>query len=515
MATRKTLSLNTNCADLEAQKELARARLKPKISNEVRSSTAYLDGVRGIAALCVFNQHLLGPTGQNHGFGEDGHYQPIYLPFVKLFFSGGTPAVSIFFVLSGFVLSQGAISRLHQPHECRAYLVAAAIRRPFRLYLPCLAVSLMVVILMHMPYELWPEVVYLPRDRPFVMDVLQLLSKSTTFFNPFRLHATTFLSTFWPYNRSLWTIPMEMKGSIVVYCCLAALTYMRLTKPAAVVMLTAVTVLLVHKAFWWQGSFTGGILLAFLQNSSMPRLPDANRLTPGGRSVAAYCLFILGLYFLSEPFKEGDVQISANSPGWGFLASQIPSAYDETNHYRFWMTYGAILCIFSLQYTGRLRDFFCTRPVQYLGKVSFMVYIFHEPIFFVFANRWSRILGQVYFWEKSRWYDNLLYVPEWGLEGMNARWLAQWAVDLTVTLIVAHFATRYLDETCVRLSKHVPDQLTSLMGLARRRVIQPCVQSRRRTSLLPHSKRVGPHYSSQPTGSLWQRLLVRLGIVSR
>jgi len=75
--------------------------------------TAYLDGVRGFAALLVYWGHhelwahdALGADRiLENAYGYDNQRYLACLPGVRLFFSGGHFAVTVFFVLSGYVLS--------------------------------------------------------------------------------------------------------------------------------------------------------------------------------------------------------------------------------------------------------------------------------------------------------------------------------------------------------------------------------------------------------------------------
>lgn len=93
-----------------------------------KTSTSYLNGIRGIACLIVYTEHVsmhyyrdfmsnpygAEPAANNHGFSQ--------LPIIRIIYAG-KGMVAIFFVLSGFVLTYSplkkitSISERHQDQE--------------------------------------------------------------------------------------------------------------------------------------------------------------------------------------------------------------------------------------------------------------------------------------------------------------------------------------------------------------------------------------------------------------
>ena len=115
--------------------------------------TDFLDGLRGIACVIVFIWHGVNPMYPNAAVGfwssnglKHDHYVT-QLPIIRLFYTG-TIMVLIFFVLSGFSITlkplklarQGATDLL-----CNN-LVSATFRRAGRLYFPCVALLLLVLL---------------------------------------------------------------------------------------------------------------------------------------------------------------------------------------------------------------------------------------------------------------------------------------------------------------------------------------------------------------------------------
>lgn len=468
MAVQSAAVFALGSMDIEAQHKNNNTKPASKLSpcEDTRPRTAYLDGFRGLAAICVFNYHILGPTGKNHGFGEKGHYELLYLPFLRLFYSGGGAAVTLFFVMSGFVLSQAPLRKLDQHEQCRPYLISAIVRRPFRLYLPCLAISLMVVFVRQLPWNIYPESAWLPRQESFYDDLTLLWRHFHRMCKLIPWH-TGGLATFYPYISSFHTIPAELRGSIMVYLSFAVLTFADVSMSYVTILVTFSTVVLLYTGCWWEGCFTGGVLIAIAHSDRMRLFEHSRRQDGRVRTVFARGAFIFGLYLLSQPFEEGRPGVSQNTPGWAYLTSLIPSAYDKDTHHQFWLSYGAIICVLASQHMYTLQKFLSTRPLQHLGRISFMLYLTHDNVLLLVVSRWRRLIGHTSMdTNDAKWWDNLWYIPEWGAEGMNLQLLVEWSVSLAVALFVAHYATIYIDDACVRLSKQISDLLETVVRFA-------------------------------------------------
>ena len=60
---------------------------------------------------------------------------------------------------------------------------------------------------------------------------------------------------------------------------------------------------------------------------------------------------------------------------------------------------------------------------------------------------------------EGRWYDNLLRVPAWGPEALTLRTFVIYTTILAMVLVVADWATKWIDEPCGRLCKKVGENL--------------------------------------------------------
>lgn len=111
------------------------------LTHESRPTTAWLDGLRGWAALSVCVFHLTVEPQWHVGiescYGTSlpaggSNTTPAAWPIVRLLWSGGHFAVLVFYTISGYVLPRRLISLLHEDRQTDflASLHAAICRRP-------------------------------------------------------------------------------------------------------------------------------------------------------------------------------------------------------------------------------------------------------------------------------------------------------------------------------------------------------------------------------------------------
>ncbi|KAL8243585.1 hypothetical protein R6Q59_009843 [Mikania micrantha] len=423
-----------------------------------RKSTVFLDGLRGLAALSVFSQHFFGGDEHFHGFGENGHYYFITLPFVRVFWSGGAAAVAIFFVLSGYVLSQTPVRLFYngQRQHCRKSLISAVVRRPFRLYLPCLGVTFVIVFLMHLPFNFWPEMMWSKAQPSLWAEIAHWARESISYFNPFQAHSWATVK--FSYDIMIWTIPLELKGSMLVYIVTAVCCFGLSSPLWATSFLFFLVVVCLQTAWWTGGCFLGGLLLTIIDINNLGSLVLPRNLSRTATQAITVFIFLIGYYLLSQPAADGHPDWSRDTPGWYFLTSLIPANYTDDSYYRFWHSYGAILFIYGCLRLSWIQFFFSTRPLRYLGKVSYMLYVVHFPLMLVINDRIRRAFGMTFISE-PKWWDNILYVPDVGPMGLTLRHIVNWAAMLAVTLSIAHAATRFIDEPSVRFAKRLAQKL--------------------------------------------------------
>jgi peptidoglycan/LPS O-acetylase OafA/YrhL len=328
--------------------------------------TAWLDGLRGVAALIVCIHHFCAVFVQApfaEGWGRvdqpKDHYHVFQLFPIRIFTSGNF-MVAIFFIISGYVLSQRALqlARGRQYTKVFESLSSSVFRRWIRLMLPAVASIFMnFVVKMCFPGYRHRQSLF-NHLRTFYYDALQTA-------DPIRLgmHKSKF-------NNVLWTIQFEFMGSILVYLLVLGLFR---TRPA--VRITIVSAITLHMATSSGKAiftlFTVGLLIAELDIISKSRL--GNMWTNDTLRNTTFFTFVIGLYLGTHP-KYMNV-----SPGYVTLYNILPPAMTEDlwGFTKFYLAIGAILVVGSINLSPMLQRPFTTAFAQYLGEVSFSLYVVH------------------------------------------------------------------------------------------------------------------------------------------
>jgi hypothetical protein len=340
-----------------------------------RPGTAWLDGLRGWAAFVVCFVHLTVYTHPDlelcHGHQvRPGVYNnsPAAWPFLRILWSGGHFSVAIFFVISGYVLTQKMTSILHEGRreDFVQSVNSAMFRRPIRLYLPVALSTLQLLLVWHLLgiATPWP-----PREPNLFRELIRWWNQTLGFTYFFKIG---FLFTI--YNIHTWTIPVELRGSLFVWVWLFVFhqisNYVRILSTA---------IFLVYMVFWtpgaWYACFFAGMLTAELHTlwskgtSPIPLPWDglfrALKARPLFTSVLMHLMFLASMHLAGQPgadlYKE---ELLYNCPGWGTLGRMIPPSYYDDNSASlqrwFWLFWAAWFLIISGREIGWLKRFFET-----------------------------------------------------------------------------------------------------------------------------------------------------------
>jgi peptidoglycan/LPS O-acetylase OafA/YrhL len=421
-------------------------------SNHV-GRTAYLDGLRGFAALLVYWGHHQGFAHEERaeyfqkGLGWKNQYYFAGLPGIRIIFAGGHFAVAIFFVLSGYVLSSKPLRLIHayEHDKLGENLASALFRRWLRLYLPVICTTFLFMTFWH------TFGVYSALSEPQRTYREELWS----WYNEFKGWSFIFNGSGIPwftYNRHAWTIPEEFKGSIVVFTSLLA--FSRCTKNARLLCwlgLMFYFMYIVDGAFC--AMFIAGVFLCDLDLlAAANSLPSLLLRVERFKDAIWYVLFSISMYLGGVPEHEADAEALKHVWGWKSLLQFKPQAvYDYKWFYLFW---AACFLVSSTRHLRWLKAFFESDFNQYLGRISYAFYLVHGPVLWTLGDRLYAATG----WIKEShaktvgWWINLLPLPKIGPLGLEFGFLVPHLILLPFTFWLAEVVTKLIDEPSMKFS---------------------------------------------------------------
>lgn len=283
----------------------------------------FLDGLRGWAALVVVLCHVRSMFANLY---------PLPASLLLNFFTQGNLAICVFFVLSGFVLS---IRHLRKPDN--AALAEAATARYFRLIIPIAAINALAWLLLscHLMHNADVANLSSPSPTAWLLHMYDFTPSTASYLS------STFLETFSQgslYNTSLWTMPTELAGSLMVFALLAV----------ASPRIRLLAILLITPVFFaftpWLSCFLLGLGLAIIHHRYQPRLSALRYTNP-----ACIALFCLPVAFQEIPF---------------LLQGQG-------------LTLRALAIVVAVTFSQSLHSCFACRLSRFLGAISFPLYLIH------------------------------------------------------------------------------------------------------------------------------------------
>ncbi len=418
--------------------------------------TAYLDGLRGFAAFLVYWQHHeLWPLRElpanrimENGWGYEDKYYFAALPVIRTFFTGGHFAVSVFFVISGYVLSAKPLTLIHAGELGRLgdNMGSALFRRWTRLHLPIIFVSLAYLTSWHL-FGIWT---LSPNHEPtYRAELWKWYVEFKNYSFVFRGGGEAWLT----YNFPAWSLPIEFRGSIIVYTTLMALS--RATRNARLWVEVGLIYYFMYIVDGWFGAlFMAGTLLCDLdllaRNDDLPVF--LTRLS-AWKMPFFYTFFCISMLLSGCPSHIADVQILDQAPGWHWLAKLRPEApWDTKWFYLFW---AAVFLVASIPRIWWLKAFFETSFNQYLGRISFSLYLIHGPILWMLGDRLYCAVG----WYKEAHEE---MIPGWvnkfplshsGPLGLEPAFLVPHLILLPLTLWASEIGTKIFDEPSNRFAQ--------------------------------------------------------------
>lgn len=148
---------------------------------------------------------------------------------------------------------------------------------------------------------------------------------------------------------------------------------------------------------------------------------------------------VCGCYLCSYPDEQ-----ARSTPGFVILASMIPKWYAEK--YRFWQSFGALQIVWACTNAKFLQRLFTGPVVQYLGKISYALYLMHGPVIHTFGFGMMGVF--------------------WNIFGSETR--TQWEMGFAMAAILTIFAVvwaadifwRAVDIPCVKFARWLEGKVT-------------------------------------------------------
>jgi len=464
--------------------------LRTRIWNDVAPKskqfpTSYLNGLRGITAVKVFTFHYLmaftlstfQPWGTNERF-----YYVLELPIIRYFYAGFTS--HIFFGVAGYLTSLRLFQLLDVgdavSHSKVLLNVSGSLfRRAFRLYLPVFLITLITTTYIYFGlYE---------TNRPYLLDHETLFPGDWNEPKPIQFPTYGEQLRFWRHemfdltnictedtvypwhDQHLWSILSEMRASLHLYGILVATAQCR--RHVRLVVMSIMTGMYFMWNHWevWVYILGGmvaqiDIILTDRHKAQQETLPSEKN--PSG--VAAFgqtflssrvpatifrhiksslrCLtFLLAFYFLSYPI-DGSRDYA---PGYMTLNRIIPEWMTRKD--KFYPNFGTAILLLLLARsdppTSRWRRLLNNPIPQYLGKISFALYLVHGPILHAIG----------YMIPHKIWWT----MGVQGVDTGDLTWALVvsigWAISLAMSLWAADVWTREVEGRCVRGVKRLEE----------------------------------------------------------
>lgn len=375
----------------------------------------YLDSIRGIACLVVVISHLtLIFYTQLHAFSYDPNipqsdiFEFIYnSPFT--FFYSGSSAVYCFFVLSGFVLAR---SMLRKGGGLKI-LISNIVKRYPRLAIPATISCIIAFICYSFPVDKTGIAASATNLGKIDLNIFEAIKSGAI---------TAFIDGISIYNWSLWTMKIELIGSIFVY--LYCFFYTKTEKMNSLFALMFILFLFSFYEIYNNTKNLGYIsffigCFIYIYNIKI------------NKNIAIFT-FILGLYLSG---------IHIYSDSYAFIyKNNLIYGVNKGNIYNMFNFAGGSLIVFSIISGGLFIKALSNKYLIKLGELSFSIYLLHLPmIYLVGIGTFSTLNNSLGFW-----YGSLLSS----------------LLVILVTILLSIVYSKYVDNLAIRISAYIGNKIS-------------------------------------------------------
>ncbi|MBW4061670.1 acyltransferase [Candidatus Saccharibacteria bacterium] len=372
--------------------------------------TRFLDGLRGVAALTVVFDHYwfayfpvaIGATNDpsHHAYEWVIRQTPLYILF------NGNFAVCLFFILSGFVLSQ-RFFRTGEGFD----LVPTIAKRYARLWLPAAGAILLAYWMMKLGLTFNQRAAFQSGS-----DWLQGLWGFTPTFHQAVVEAgQTFFLDSHNFDGPLWTMHIELWGSLMVFGLVTLFT--KYTNRLAVYVLLG--------GLLWQTYYVCFVIGIALCDVVHSEYYDKIKARIGS---SGWVLLLVGLYFGAMP--SGPLEHTLYAPLSIMTSTTIAQLVIEAH------ILGAAFVLGGVLTTVGVQNWLNSRPAQFLGTISFSLYLLHFIILASFSSY-------------------LFYYLIVGGHGYRASFIIMLIPSLILIFTSAYLYAKYVDAGAIAASKRV------------------------------------------------------------
>ena len=429
-------------------------RLRPNHAKPQRiHPTSYLDGLRGVASFVVFMGHYteenLGWYTEPYGLYEDGAISsPLQLPLIRVLYSA-RPMVHIFFIISGYVLSYKPIQQIHsqQVSALATTLSSSVFRRALRLFLPSIITLFIMALAVH----------YGISDNRYADPFFSISSQITNWWET----CWKLLGASWAiddlgypqplYNPALWTIPVEFAQSLLLFTTILGLSRCHIN--IRLFILTGIIVFCFYSGNIYTVEFLGGMFIAevtLLQDSSLytptssptilprylieekPKKPECGSAVKSNLIQAFWIANLISGLFIASWTNDHVDEV------WGlrFLDAHTPEPYEGQ---RVWFCFGAFQIVAACTQLRCLQSIFTTDIAQYLGNISYALYLTHNLCLTILEPRFNPVLNEYFRMDTFC--------------GRQFSWIAGLVIYVPVIICVADIFWRAVDTPTVKLAR--------------------------------------------------------------
>ncbi len=219
-------------------------------------------------------------------------------------------------------------------------------------------------------------------------------------------------------NNALWTMKIEFFGSMLVFGFLALFGKLR-HRWIAYLVLAVVS---------WDSYYLAFVLGIALCDFS------ATGWSPKALAWPAVVMLTVGGLWLGAAPIPGPTKTMYSGLGWPGSDPQVVFAFIHI--------IGAFMLLTAVIYSPALKTLFSSRPLRWLGRVSFSMYLLHVLVLGSFASYTFAILKASHGYLFSMVWTGLAY--------------------LVIVLILSDIYTRYVDEPAIRFASYMQRKIMPL-----------------------------------------------------